>query len=97
MTNQHCPIYCELMQAADNCMDEADEILDHALILREHNRIDEEGYYLLISRVTEKQNKYVELRDQAIDADHWYWMGQQHIEDDLRAKDWHEQHYSERP
>lgn len=93
---QHCQLYIELMTNADRITDEWNALLDQALLEREHEHIDEAEYYRIMDEVKGLQNRYVELRDQAINADHIYWLGQVE-EGDLRARDWHEQMIDERP
>ena len=93
---QHCPLYTELMTNADRLTDEWNALLDQALLEREHERIDETEYYRLMGEVTGLQLQYVKLRDQAIEADHWYWLGQME-EGNRREADWQDQMISERP
>jgi len=73
--NAHTDVYINLMNQADRLHSEWNSLLDRTLLQREYERIDETEYYRLMGEVTGLQNKYVELRDQAIDADHIYWLG----------------------
>ena len=92
MTPQHCPIYCDLMQQADLIHDDWNKLLDQALLDRQYERISLDEYYAKMGEVTGLQNRYVELRDQAIEADHLYWLEEEtHTEYHARAI------YDERP
>ena len=74
--NDHCETYDELMTQADSILDESDELLERALYLIEHQKISTDEWYRMSGEVTGMQNRYVELRDRAIEADHMHWMGQ---------------------
>jgi len=73
MTNNHCDNYIVLMTQADSCLDEYNDLLDHAMNLKERTRIDDDEWYRLLGEASGLQMKYVELRDQAIMADRIFW------------------------
>src|SRR5512139_1989773 len=97
MTEMPTTDYYKLQDDAHKLWMQAQEIISTAEVKYEHGRIDVTEWYRMLADARAIQEQAMELEKQKlVDAQIELWR-KQYASQDAQARDWTEQHYSERP